>query len=189
MIMQITGKIVHQEGNFLIAKAGGIGYKVHVLYEVIKNTKRGSNVLLWTRLVVREHDMELYGFKDRKELDFFELLINVSGIGPKSALAILNLASVEKLEQAIAEEDASYLTKVSGVGRKSAAKIILELKDRVSETSHAGDKKSLRDEEDTLDALISLGYSTTQARDALRQLKDKDLETGEKIKAALKLLS
>ena len=85
--------------------------------------------------------------------------------------------------------DASYLTKVSGIGRKSAAKIILELKDKIKDVSEGANGEQLRGEEDVLDALTSLGYSTTQARDALRNIKGKDLDTGEKIKHALKLLS
>jgi len=185
--MQIIGKVVHREKNFLLVETGGMGYKIHVLREIAAKATQKKEISLWTHLVVREHEMELYGFKEKNELDFFELLVKISGIGPKSALAILNLAPVSKLEHAIGAEDTSYLTKVSGIGKKSAAKIILELKDSVAETSGAVGEE-LRDEKDALDALASLGYSTTQARDALRGV-NKDLNTGEKIKEALKSLS
>tara|TARA_Y100000031_G_scaffold62340_1_gene70213 strand:- start:347 stop:916 length:570 start_codon:yes stop_codon:yes gene_type:complete len=189
MIAQITGNITHKGSNFLLIATSGIGYKVYVSHDIITKALLEENISLWTHLVVREHEMELYGFKEKKELDFFELLIGISGIGPKSALSILNLADVSKLKQAILSGDASYLTKVSGIGRKSAAKIILELKDKIKDVSEGANGEQLRGEEDVLDALTSLGYSTTQARDALRNIKGKDLDTGEKIKHALKLLS
>jgi|ETNmetMinimDraft_11_1059920.scaffolds.fasta_scaffold56779_1 Holliday junction DNA helicase RuvA len=189
MIAQITGNITYKGSNFLLITTNGIGYKVYVPHDIITEALPEKDISLWTHLVVREHEMELYGFREKKELDFFELLIGISGIGPKSALSILNLADVSKLKQAILSGDASYLTKVSGIGKKSAAKIILELKDRIKDTSDRADGEQLRGEEDTLDALTSLGYSTTQARDALRNVNGTDLDTGEKIKAALNLLS
>ncbi|MDP3725857.1 MAG: Holliday junction branch migration protein RuvA, partial [bacterium] len=149
---------------------------------------KDKEIRLWTHLAVREDALELYGFIEKKELDLFEKLISVSGIGPKSGLAILNLAPVSKLNQAISSGDTGYLTKVSGIGKKSAAKIILELKDRITEQGYVLDEKELRGEKDALLGLVSLGYGMTEARDALRKLKTKSGTTGETIKAALKLL-
>lgn len=188
MIMHITGTVIFKEGNILLVETSGIGYKVRTIRETASKTAKDKEIKLWTHLAVREDALELYGFTEKRELDLFEKLISVSGIGPKSALAILNLASVSKLTQAISSGDAGYLTKVSGIGKKSAAKIILELKDKIAPTGEELSGAGLIEEQDTLEALISLGYTMTQAREALRKVKIQNGTTGETIKAALKLL-
>ena len=189
MIGQITGTVVHKEANVLIVTTGGVGYTVRVLREIAHTTPLQRELTLWTHLAVREDSMELYGFKDRDELQLFEQLVGVSGIGPKSAISILNLAPVSKLTHAISSEDSSYLTKVSGIGKKSAAKIILELKDVVVDSQDRHDEGGLREEKDALAALVSLGYSTGEARGVLQKIDTSRKTVNEKIKAALKLLS
>ncbi len=188
MIMHIIGTVIFKEGNVLLVETHGIGYKIRATRETVSKVAKDKEIKLWTHLAVREDAFELYGFVEKKELDLFEKLISVSGIGPKSALAILNLAPVSKLNQAISSGDTAYLTKVSGIGKKSAAKIILELKDTITEEGYALDEGELREEKDALLALVSLGYGMTEARDALRKVKTKSGTTGETIKAALKLL-
>ena len=188
MIMHIVGTVIFKEGNILLVETRGIGYKIRATRETVSRTAKDKEIKLWTHLAVREDALELYGFTDKKELDLFEKLISVSGIGPKSALAILNLAPVSKLNQAISSGDTGYLTKVSGIGKKSAAKIILELKDTITEEGYDQNEGELREEKDALLALVSLGYGMTESRDALRKVKIKNGTTGETIKAALKLL-
>ncbi|MBX4189591.1 Holliday junction branch migration protein RuvA [Candidatus Parcubacteria bacterium] len=132
--------------------------------------------------------MDLFGFLDKENLDLFELLIGISGIGPKTALGILNVATPSLLRQAVASDDTSYLTKVSGIGKKNAEKIVLELRDKLVVTSE--DRQvNLRGESDVLAALLSLGYNERDAREVLKRIP-KDLSgTSERVRAALKLLS
>jgi Holliday junction DNA helicase RuvA len=133
---------------------------------------------------VREDAFDLYGFLEPTELEFFEMLISVSGIGPKGALAILGIASIETLRKAIGTGDTSYLTKISGIGRKTAEKIVIELRDKMGEEKGG---TSLQGELDALEALKSLGYSQNEARDALKKVSP-DTDTNTKIREALKIL-
>ena len=133
---------------------------------------------------MREDVLDLYGFLDYSELEFFEMLLNVSGIGPRSALAILGIATIETLRKAISTGDTSYLTKISGIGRKTAGKIVIELRDRVGEEIKDG---SLQIELDALEALKSLGYSQNEARKALKKVTT-EKDTNTKIREALKIL-
>jgi Holliday junction DNA helicase RuvA len=122
---------------------------------------------------------------NREELGFFEMLINVSGIGPKGALSILGIASIETLRKAISTGDTAYLTKVSGIGRKTAEKIVIELRDKMGEEKTG---TSLQGELDALEALKSLGYSQSEAREALKKVLP-NTDTNTKIREALKILS
>ena len=123
----------------------------------------------------------------RSELELFEMLISISGIGPKSAIQIMGLAGVETLKKAISSEDVSYLTKVSGIGKKTAQKIVLELKDKLG-AGEAHHKGELREESDAVLALQSLGYSQGEAREALKEVGEKTKGAGARIKEALKIL-
>ena len=142
----------------------------------------------WTHLYLREDTVELYGFLEYSELEFFEILIQISGIGPKSALGVLAVAPLDTLKKAISSGETSYLTKVSGIGRKIAEKIILELKDKMGKIGSAEEGIFLREEGDVLKALRSLGYSLEEAREALKKLPS-EIEGAEKrVKEALKIL-
>ena len=187
MIGHLTGEIIAVRQSFLIVSVGGVGYKVAVLKECLARTKTDSNISLWTYLAVREDALDLYGFLHEEELRFFELLLTVSGIGPKSALAVLDIASVETLRSAISAGNAGYLTTVSGIGKKTAEKIVLELKDKV--VAEMGDSPAaLKGDQEALEAMRSLGYSAAEARDALRKVPN-DIENGsDRLRAALKLL-
>jgi Holliday junction DNA helicase RuvA len=187
MIGFIEGNVKAARETYLIVAVGGVGYKVAVLKEMLTRMKPDSHISLWTHLAVREDVLDLYGFAHEEELRFFELLLTVSGIGPKSALAILDIASVETLRSAISAGNSNYLTTVSGIGKKTAEKIVLELKDKViaSTTDNAG---ALKGDQEALEAMRSLGYSAAEARDALRQVPN-DIEGGsDRLRAALKLL-
>ena len=170
-----------------ILLAGGVGYKVAATKHVLASMTIGKRVSLWTHLAVREAVLDLYGFSSEEELRFFELLLSVSGIGPKSALAILDIASVETLRSAISHGKAEYLTKVSGIGRKTAEKIVLELRDKVGKTT-AGTDASLRGDEEALEAMRALGYSAVEARDALRKVPASIERSNERLREALKIL-
>lgn len=171
----------------LIVDVGGVGYKVFSTSDTALEATSGEAIFLWTYLSVRENALDLFGFLDKETLDVFELLITISGIGPKTALSILNVATPEMLRQAVASEDTTYLTKVGGIGRKTADKIVLELKDKLVTTS-ADKRESLHAEGDVMEALLSLGYNERDVRNVLKKLP-KEETTSEKVKLALKLLS
>ncbi|MEK7129199.1 MAG: Holliday junction branch migration protein RuvA [Patescibacteria group bacterium] len=191
MIAQLTGTITLIGNKYILIDVSGVGYKVAVTADTArllgKQTKQKDKVSILTHLAVRENALDLYGFLHQSELELFLMLIEISGIGPKSALVIMGQAGVETLKKAISSEDVSYLTKVSGIGKKTAQKIVLELKDKLGagEAHHRGE---LREESDAVLALQSLGYSQGEAREALKKVDEKIKGTGGRVKEALKIL-
>ncbi len=189
MIGSIRGKIILKTEKFLVAEVSGVGYKIKLVPNVLSTIKANQEISLWIHTHVREDTLDLYGFLERPELEFFEMLIGVSGIGPKGAISILGITSIETLGKAISAGDTSYLTKISGIGKKTAEKIIIELRDKVADKM--GEKResnSLQGELDALEALKSLGYSQNQAREALKKVSPES-NTNTKIREALKILS
>ena len=185
MIGSIKGKIILKKEKYLVVETSGVGYKVNVSPDTLSKTKKaGEEISLWIHTHVREDVLDLYGFLDHRELEFFEMLISVSGIGPKGALSILGITSIETLRKAISTGDTSYLTKVSGIGKKTAEKIIIELRDKIGEEKGGS---SLQGELDALEALKSLGYSQNEAREALKKVPA-EIDTNSKIREALKIL-
>jgi len=191
MISQLTGKITYKGDNFIIIDTSSVGYKVFVPNDTIKEIDKlntsDKKTTLWTHLAVRENSMDLFGFLTKEDLDFFELLISISGIGPKTALGILNVATTETLISAVSTGDTSYLTKVSGIGAKNAQKIVLELKNKVAKIEQT--PTGIREEIDVIEALKSLGYSAREASDALKKIDKKIIGTSNKVREALKILS
>jgi Holliday junction DNA helicase RuvA len=189
MIARLSGKILEITEKYLVVDVGGIGYKVYVTTDTLTQTKEGAHVSLSTYLAVRENALDLFGFLTAEELAFFELLLGVSGIGPRGALGVLSVTTVETLTQAIGTGDTSYLTKVSGIGRKTAEKIVLELRDKLrGSTNKTETSGSLRAESDVVEALKSLGYSQNEARDAVKQVPAEIVGVNARIKEALKIL-
>lgn len=190
MIAQLTGTIVRHDTRFVVLDVHGVGYKVFVTSDFFNKLSPllQKEVTLVTYMVVREDALDLYGFLTESELSFFELLISISGIGPKTALGILNVASVHTLQTAIATGDTTHLTKVSGIGKKNAEKIVLELKDKIDTISGLEHGEAMKNESDALEALTSLGYKEHEAREALKKIDKTISDTSGKIKAALKLL-
>lgn len=185
MIASIKGKVTLIKDKFVVVEAGGVGYKVNLSPDTLLSiSKKTGEVLFWTHMHVREDSQDLYGFLDYSELEFFELLISVSGIGPKGALVILGVATIETLKKAISTGDTTYLTKISGIGRKTAEKMVIELRDKVGKNLEGG---SLGEEMDALEALKSLGYSSHEAREALKNI-DGVMDINTKIREALKIL-
>ena len=188
MIGSIKGKVILKTEKFLIVEANGVGYKISVSPDTLSKTRKiGEEIFLWIHTQVREDALDLYGFLERQELEFFEMLINVSGIGPKGALSILGITSIARLRKAIGTGDTSYLTKISGIGKKTAEKIVIELRDKVANEEDEKDGSSLQGELDALEALKSLGYSQNEAREALKKVSA-DTNTNAKIREALKIL-
>lgn len=184
MIGSLRGKVVLRTEKFIILETGGVGYKVNVSPDtLLKTSKDSEEALFFIHTHVREDSLELYGFTSREELGFFEMLLGVSGVGPKSALAILGITTVETLKKAVGSGDTAYLTKVSGIGKKTAEKIVIELRDKMD--GELGE--SLQGSVDVIEALKSLGYSQMEARDALKKVPG-DLNTNQKIREALKIL-
>lgn len=187
MISHLTGRIIEIQPNYAVLDVQGVGYKIFASGETLGTLKNGRETSFWTHLVVKDDALDLYGFLDKDTHDFFKLLITVSGVGPKSALAILNLVAVTTLRKAISKGDPSYLSKVSGIGGKKAEKIVLELKDKLT-LSEEEMKGELQDDADSIGALEALGYSQKEARDALKKVSPEITKTGDRIKSALKML-
>jgi Holliday junction DNA helicase RuvA len=189
MISHLTGTVFEKEPGAVILDVAGVGYRVHVSSATFASlpVESGASVSLYTHMAVREDSMDLYGFTDRDELSLFEMLLSVSGIGPKSALAVLSLAGAVTLRTAIAKNDVSYLTKVSGIGKKTAEKIIVELKDKMGSYASAGPE--LREDADVVEVLVSLGYSRDEAREVVKRLPEDAAGTSSRVKEALKLLA
>lgn len=189
MIAFLEGTIELKGEKFAVVNVGGVGYKVFVGKETrAKMPEKGGGVKCWTHQYAREDSVELYGFLHYGELELFEILIGISGIGPKGALGILGIAPADTLKKAIAAGDTSYLTRVSGIGRKTAEKIVLELRDKMSGTGITPEAPELKDEADALEALVSLGYSPREAREALGRVGQEITGTQRRVSEALKKL-
>ncbi len=184
MIAYLKGTILDKGLTYVILENNGVGYKVFVTPETLE-AKNGDTVSLYTYLKVSEDGQALFGLPDFNALQFFELLITVSGVGPKVALAILSAARVEAVRQAIANQDAAVFTRISGVGLKTAEKIIVELKSKVGALEAASGGVAASG--DAFEALIALGYSQKEVRDALKKI-DATLPGPQQLKEALRIL-
>ena len=189
MISSIRGKVLELGNRYVSIDINGLGYKVFVTDDSLHVLKVGTEASLLTHLVVREDALDLYGFIQKKEKDFFELLISISGIGPKSALNILSIVASDTLASAIRSGSTAHLVKVSGIGRKTAEKIVLELRDKLGGISGEDMTAGMSTDADAIEALKALGYDATEAREALKKIHKDITDTGAKVKAALKVLS
>lgn len=190
MISSISGTIIDTGERYVVVDIQGLGYKVYVTDAALHTLTVGTTAKLLTHLAVRENALDLYGFTSKKEKDFFELLISISGIGPKSALNILSLVSSDTLVSSIRSGSTAHLVKVSGIGRKTAEKIVLELRDKLGgmSTDDVSTSAGMSSDADAIEALKALGYDANEAREALKNI-DKELsDTSAKVKAALKVL-
>jgi len=185
MIAYIKGEVIQKNERSVIALVGGIGYEVFLINDDLEKIKKGKEYELHIYPHIKEDMFDLYGFKDTEQLDFFKKIISISGIGPKSALNILSLADIHDLKRAISSEDASFLQTVSGIGKKTAARIVLELKEKIV-TELLDNEIEKQGSGQVIEALISLGYKEIDARDASRRVPDDIQELSEKITIALK---
>lgn len=171
MISYLEGRIIAKNQKTLTCCVNGIGYKVHACANLLEKIREGESVELFIYTHVREDILALYGFSSQEQLAFFELLLGVSGVGPKSALEILN-APLSKVKQAIVNKDSVYLTHIPGIGAKTAQRIIVDLHGKVeydAATSPGEKTESLRSE-DVIQALVSLGYHRQQVVQGLKKV-------------------
>lgn len=186
MFGHITGKIFDLKPSRVILKSGGIGFVINSTLSYIERLKTGQEASFWTHTAVRETSIDLYGFETENELHVFELLLSVSGVGPKSALAILGVAGVSSIEEAVHTGDTTSLTKISGIGRKTAEKIVLELNGKL--ISRVEGKNKSNEDIDVFEALRSLGYRERDIQETIKNLPKDLIGANEKIKYALKNL-
>jgi holliday junction DNA helicase RuvA len=187
MIAKLTGTIDFLRDTYLVLDVSGVGYKVFVTAHTMGKLAGRTNAALHIHTYVREDILALYGFVDFEELEMFELLISISGIGPKAALSILSIADPKTVCAAVLNDDATILTRVSGVGKKIAQRVILELKNKIPNMS-LGEKTQVVSDSDALEALVTMGYSVTQARETLKEISPGITDVGERVKLALKNL-
>jgi len=203
MISFLEGKIEHKGDKYVILNVGGIGYRVTVsprLLNILSKSSPSVNLtkgtfakvpfvrlFIHSQLNMREGTFDMYGFQNKEDLELFHLVTSVNGIGPKSAMGILSTIEPKHLKAAIMNDDADYLKKVSGLGSKTAQRLILELKNKIDYLD-VGDMEGvdLSQEGQATEALLALGYSSSQAKDALKEAKGKTLE--ERVREALRLL-
>ena len=185
MLAYIKGKIIAKGENFAVLENGGIGYKVFTTPKVLE-AAIGAELALHTYMQVREDFQGLFGFPSAAELAFFELLITVSGVGPKMALTILSAENTDLIKQAISNQDTAVFSKIGGVGKKTAEKIILELKEKMG-ASAAGGTGAAGSSGDIINALENLGYSNKEIKEAISKL-DHSLPAEAKLRQALKIL-
>lgn len=187
MISFLKGKIQNKGRGYIIVRVGDIGYQVFVNATRYVELDISQEIEMYIHERIKEDAQDLYGFNSMAELEMFELLLSINGVGPKSALNTLSIARLDELKTAIAQGDSSILTKVSGIGRKTADRIVLELKDKmdVLVRDNFGTKDMANFASDEIDALMALGYTLQQAREALKKIDSKVTDSGERIRAVL----
>lgn len=174
--------MVETGANWLLLEVGGVGYRVIVSPSLLSDLRPGSDAFLYTHHHVREDAEDLFGFKALSDLELFQHLISISGVGPKVGMTILSIGSADMVRRAIMSGDLTQLTSVPGVGKKTAQKIILELKGQLVDEETSGGVDT-----DVLDALVGLGYSTAQVKDVLKHVTATD--AAERVKEALRYLA
>ena len=194
MISYLEGKIEYSGDKYVILNTGGIGYKVNIVPKLLNSLSESKTLVntvklhIHSQLNMREGTFDMYGFDKREDLELFHLLISVSGIGPKNALNIMSSVEPKHLKAAVVNNDPEYLKKISGLGPKTAQRLIMELQNKV-DYLEIGDMKGmdLGQEGEATEALLTLGYTLSQAKDALKEdAKGKTLE--QRVREALKLL-
>jgi len=189
MIYSIKGKLVLKQENYLVIDINGMAFKIASSLNTLKNLpESGKDVEVFTHLHVREDALDLYGFLDKKDLRLFKMFISVSGIVPKSALGILALGNTDKLMAAISEGRSELLTKASGVGKKTAERIILELRSKLKQEGSEKIVGLMEFDQDILEVLVNLGYTKSQSKEALERVDSKFTTLEDRTKEALKIL-
>ena len=191
MIGRISGKLAEKQPPLILVDVNGVGYEIDVpMSTFYQLPATGTSVTLYTQLIVREDAHLLYGFASEGERQVFRQLLRVNGVGAKMALAVLSGLSIADLSRAVAEQDAARLTKVPGVGKKTAERLLLELRDKIAVQDAAGGRAVAqpRGNDDVLNALLALGYNEREAAGAVKQIAA-DMDVSEGIRQALRWLS
>ncbi len=197
MFAYIKGKLAYKHGDYVVVEANGVGYKIYTALSTIETIgTAGDEVKVFTHLYVREDIMNLYGFITQEEMGMFELLISVSGVGPKAAISVISSVSPSKFGLAVITDDTKTLTKAQGVGNKVAQRIILELKDKIKKEqlsavdASVNEKAALRNENshasEAISALMVLGYTPLEASRAVSAVYSEEMDLEAIIKSALK---
>lgn len=191
MIARLSGHVAAMGEDHLVVMVGGIGFHVHVPTSVLDQIDgRGKPVELVTHLHVRENDLSLYGFLTQEDLSLFELLLGVSGVGPKVALATLGTISPQILRQAVVQEKPKLLSRVPGIGPKTAQAIIFHLRDKLAAPAGEGARLMTDEDAEVISALTALGFSVVEAQTALQNLpRDEEMTVEERIRGALTYLA
>jgi Holliday junction DNA helicase RuvA len=187
MIATLRGEIIQIEDNAVVVEVGGVGLRLFVPSPLRGRLQVGGSTFFYTHLVVREDALSLYGFESRAERDLFEMLLSVSGVGPKAALSVLSSLSLDAVQRAVYTEEAEALSRVPGVGKKTAQKIVLYLHDRLKPTTMLEKVAALSDaDSEVLAALTALGYSVVEAQTAIQSLpEDAPDDVEERLRLAL----
>jgi len=192
MYEYISGRLEHIGEDYIVIDVSGLGYRIFTSQNTVKSLKLGETARAYTHLLVKEDDLVLYGFSTREELNMFRLLISVSGVGPKAGVSLLNQFKASEIAMAVISKDSGKLTKASGIGKKTAERIILELKDKIDTESAITKTDSFEDSDETsevIEALVSLGYNYSIAANAVMKIKDRNKPVDILIREALKQLS
>ncbi len=186
MIATVEGRISARERAALVVNVGGVGLRVFCPQPLLSSVRPGEPILLFTHLVVREDELSLVGFASEDELALFEQLINVSGVGPKLALALLSAMSPDALRLAIGQEQPDVIARIPGIGKKTAQKIVLELRDKVGAAELPEGLAALSEADAAvIDALTALGYSIVEAQRAVQGLPRDVVDVEERLRRAL----
>ncbi len=187
MIATLRGEISQIEDNALILEVGGVGLRVFVPAPLRGRVKAGEAVFLFTHLIVREDALTLYGFESQADRDLFNLLLGVDGVGPKVALSVLSTLTLDAVQRAVFAEESEILSRVPGVGKKTAQKIALHLHDKLKPTDALKSMAAMSDvDSEVLAALTALGYSVVEAQSAIQALpKDAPKDVEERLRVAL----
>jgi len=189
MISYLKGEIILKRDKYIIVNLGAIGYQVYLTSQTLERLQDSEEVALFTHTHVREDALELYGFITWEELEFFGQLLEISGVGPRTALAVLSEAPIEEIKKAVVHGDPAILQRVTGIGKKTAERIIVELKEKIRITTDF-DLSSLANvgDQQVVEALVSLGYKERELRPILSQLPAETTDLSQRIKEALRIL-
>ena len=191
MIASISGYVDYKDAQLVVITVGGVGIEVLATRSALEKCQVGQQASLNTRLIVREDSLTLFGFATPQERDLFDTLIKINGVGPKLGVTILSSLNIDNLRQAIISERSEILTRVPGIGKKTAQKILFELKDKIPVGLDAVPEAGFSDvNSDVMDALIALGFSVVEAQTALQSLpNDAPDDEQERLRMALQMLS
>lgn len=196
MIYNVKGKLTYTDPNFAVVECGGVGFKCFVSMTTLRELPSiGNEVNLYTYMSVREDALDLFGFYDTDELEAFKLLISVSGIGPKAAIAILSVLSPSKLSVAVSSGDVRSITTAQGVGKKTAERVVLELKDKMvglggsaQAVQNVQSVAASSDAQEAVEVLVSLGFNQSDAATVVGAM-DKSLSVDDMVRKGLRELS
>lgn len=189
MISYLQGQIIGKKNQKItILTSGGVGYDINVTPVVFVDLELNQNIKIPVYMAVRENSMDLFGFQSLAEKELFLKFLDVNGVGPKSALHLISLGSVEEISSAIARGDINYLIKVSGIGKKTAERIVVELKSKMSKLGIDNLELDNGQLGEVMDALVSLGYSKDEAREVVKNLDSEGKNSEELIRQALRIL-